>query len=480
NYQLILASTLTLQPPLWQTIETHPIWRQPLPQTALAFDGEHHFLALDGFTAQSSSFAIEAWINNTQADNETRPRQETPILWRGRAADSQLDGDFETDYELRITAEGQLAFYYGAAAPLLATNTILVNRFTHVAVTVDEGDETTLRLWIDGDLVAEIIETADLPNSGPILMAGRGNATGSVEFFRGLLQEVRLWSKALTETELKESLHQPLTQPEQQSDLIGYWPLATLNDQGLTPDLSGQANPFRLGGLTTSRRPDIVALGTPTVGFLDPSALVLTLTKEQAEALAKKQAEDPEASSGELPEILPKTLAIPPFNATVNPHRQQRTIEVWFQTESPLLARSQTIYQEGDDQRGLKIVVEAGLLKFIDYYPATAGGQRQENIIQTDQIQAHHWHHAAIVINARADVQDYGFCAVLDGQVIDALPGAHLAGAIAPIAIGGLTFTPVIDPVATDLLASDPAVLKTGSWHTTAAGYLHDRGKLKG
>ncbi|MEO1181166.1 MAG: hypothetical protein AAFX51_10015, partial [Cyanobacteria bacterium J06636_28] len=142
--------------------------------------------------------------------------------------------------------------------------------------------------------------------------------------------------------------------------------------------------------------------------------------------------------------------------------------------------RSQTIYQEGDDQRGRQIVVEAGLLKFIDYYPATAGGQRLESIIQTDQIQAHHWHHAAIVINARADVQDYGFCAVLDGQVIDALPGAHLAGAIAPIAIGGLTFTPVIDPVATDLLASDPAVLKTGSWHTTAAGYLHDRGKLKG
>ena len=110
----------------------------------------------------------------------------------------------------------------------------------------------------------------------------------------------------------------------------------------------------------------------------------------------------------------------------------------------------------------------------------TAGGQRQENIIQTDQIQANHWHHAAIVINARADVQDYGFCAVLDGQVIDALPGAHLAGAIAPVSIGGLTFTPVIDPVATDLLASDPAVVKTGNWHTTADGYLHDRGKLKG
>ena len=133
NYQLILASTLTLQPPLWRTIETHPIWRQPLPQTALAFDGEHHFLALDGFldgfTAQSNSFTIEAWINNTQADNETRPRQETPILWRGRTAETGFDGDFETDYELRITAEGQLAFYYGAAAPLLATNTILVNRF---------------------------------------------------------------------------------------------------------------------------------------------------------------------------------------------------------------------------------------------------------------------------------------------------------------------------------------------------------------
>ncbi|MEB3359020.1 MAG: LamG-like jellyroll fold domain-containing protein [Synechococcales bacterium] len=462
DYYLLLRSTLTLQPPLWQTIDTHPIWRTPLLQTALNFDGERQFLALEGFTPSPDSFTIEAWINNLQVQGESRPRQETPILWRGQ----QTSDDWETDFELRVNQNGQLTFYYRPAADadsdrlasLVAPNSFPVNQFIHVAVTVADADETTLRLWVNGETVATITQPASPRNGGPVLKLGWGNGAGPVAFFRGLMQEVRLWSTARSEAELRAEMHRPLADPVRQPALIGYWPLVTLQAGRFTPDRSAGNRPFRLGGLESSRRPDVVTLVQREPGFLDPGQSVLTLS-------------DSTALPGELP--------IPPFNATVGPNRQQRTIEVWFRSENPLLTRSQVIYREGDADQGLSITLEAGVLIFRGYNRSVEVSA-WDNSITTDRVRARRWHHAVLVLNGRADVQDNGFCALLDGQMIGSLPGAQLGGAIAPIAIGGIAFTPRIEPAATDIPATATAVQKTGNWHTTAAGYLHDRGKLKG
>ncbi|MEO0491108.1 MAG: LamG domain-containing protein, partial [Cyanobacteria bacterium J06659_2] len=260
NYRAILASDLVVQPPLWQSITNHPIWLNPLSQEALGFDGERHFLALDNFTAAPPSFTLEAWVNNTQADNETRPRQTSPVFWRGQ----QTDAGFVADFELRITDSGQIAFFYrpvgndlapGDLKSLVSADTFLVNQFAHIAVTVESGDATTIQLFLDGERVAEVTEDAPIRASGPVLLAGWGNAEGPVERFRGLIQEIRFWSETRNPSELKANRYNPLDLAIQPTVLMGYWPLTTVNNGLYTPNSVSAAHPFRLGGLSDSRQP---------------------------------------------------------------------------------------------------------------------------------------------------------------------------------------------------------------------------------
>ena len=456
NYQLILASDLTIQPPLWQSISNHPIWLNPLSQTALAFDGERQYLALDNFTVTPNSFTLEAWVNNIQSDNETRPRQASPVFWRGQ----QTDGGFVADFELRITDRGQIAFYYrpvGGDVTLLASEaTFLVNQFAHVAVTVESGDTTTIQLFLAGEPVAAVTEDGPISASGSVLLAGWGNAAGPIERFRGLIQEIRFWSEVRSPQVLKAALYNPLDVSIQPPGLISYWPLTTITHGLYTPNLVSPAHPFRLGGLSDSRQPEPIPVIETEPGFLDSNQRVLTLTAN-----------------------LPETLPIPPFNATVTPHRQQRTIEVWFLSENPLAAATQVIYREGDATRGVSITLASGLLTFQGYNLPTDESAWQITPITTDRVRANRWHHAAIVLNGRADVQDNSFCALLDGQVIDSQPGSQLWGAIAPLNLGGIQFTPTA-PEAIVVSAQADDVIRTGNWHVTATGSLHDRNKLKG
>lgn len=453
NYQMILASDRVLQPPLWGRVDDHPVLLDHLSRHALAFDGDEQYLGLDGFTSQPRSFTVEAWVMSTQSATDTRPRQESPVLWRGQ---ENVSGP-AVDFELRVTSGGNLAFHYrptGEDAKTLVTSaTFAVNRLTHVAVTVAWDSETTIGLYIDGALDAETTEASALRNSGSVLRVGWGNATGSVEHFRGLIQELRFWSEARTEAQISADMFIPLGGADRPG-LLGYWPLSTIVD-GTSPNLVRPELPFSVGGTPGDRCPEVVVLVTRPTPFLDPEERVLSLER---------------AHSGELP--------IPPYNAAEQLHRKQRTIEVWFTCERPNAAGRQVIYQEGDDQRGLSISIENGVLTFTGFDHSNEESAWQGTTITSDHLRAGRWHHAALVLDGRGDVQDNGFSAMIDGRLIDVLPGSQVSGTVSPIVIGGLAFD---QPVSvTRIPASDPRVQRTGRWHLTGQGFLHDHNKNKG
>jgi hypothetical protein len=116
---------------------------------------------------------------------------------------------FDT-WQLDVIKPGKISFNFDNAdnksAEILAP--IQLNKWQHVAATFDRG---TMKLYIDGVLAAES-QTDLRPN--PILNAqyspalGIGN-TGGKHYsipFDGLIDEVKIYNRALSETEIVQSL----------------------------------------------------------------------------------------------------------------------------------------------------------------------------------------------------------------------------------------------------------------------------------
>lgn len=64
--------------------------------------------------------------------------------------------------------------------------------------------------------------------------------------FHGSIDELRIWSRPLSQEEIQTNLHRNLTGSEE--GLVGYWTFDELNANGLVPDLSGNDNHGTLMG----------------------------------------------------------------------------------------------------------------------------------------------------------------------------------------------------------------------------------------
>ncbi|HEX9374181.1 MAG TPA: neuraminidase-like domain-containing protein, partial [Roseiflexaceae bacterium] len=119
--------------------------------------------------------------------------------------------------------------------------------------------------------------------------------------------------------------------------------------------------------------------------------------------------------------------------------RQRRTVEVWFQVEDKTIShRKQVIYQEGDDQRGLNLYVYDSWLYFGGYnLPAGESGWAG-TWLRTDRIDSGVWHHAAIVLDGRAELRDESLIAYLDGKLADVGPGSQLWQHKNDLSLGGV------------------------------------------
>jgi hypothetical protein len=100
-------------------------------------------------------------------------------------------------------------------------------------------DAVSGRLYIDGSKVATMdwVGTAGATSTGEPLQFGRYNLYPNT--LNGQMDEVSLWNRALTDSEIQRQMNQPLTGSE--AGLIGYWPF----DEGagtVTVDQSGHAH----------------------------------------------------------------------------------------------------------------------------------------------------------------------------------------------------------------------------------------------
>jgi hydrogenase maturation factor HypE len=93
-------------------------------------------------------------------------------------------------------------FVGGAIRPLNAGTTVAVNAWTHLAATYDGA---TLRLYINGVQVASRGQTGPIVTSSSPLRIGGNSVWG--EFFKGYLDEVRVYNRALTTSEIQGDMN---------------------------------------------------------------------------------------------------------------------------------------------------------------------------------------------------------------------------------------------------------------------------------
>jgi hypothetical protein len=81
-----------------------------------------------------------------------------------------------------------------------------VNAWTHVAMTYDGS---TLRLYVNGTLVSSTAASGAIQTSSSPLWIGGNNPYG--EYFQGLIDEARVYNRALTATEVQSAMNTPLS-----------------------------------------------------------------------------------------------------------------------------------------------------------------------------------------------------------------------------------------------------------------------------
>ena len=126
--------------------------------------------------------------------------------------------------------------YLGFLGNDVASQTVLeANKWYHIVFQYTGSEQ---RIYINGQLDA-YRETTPYENTEGVTKIGYSRG-----FFRGLMDEVRVWDVARTQEEIQDHMNQPLGNPESEPNLVGYWNF----DSGMADDLSRHGNDGQLKG----------------------------------------------------------------------------------------------------------------------------------------------------------------------------------------------------------------------------------------
>ena len=272
--------------------------------------------------------------------------------------------------------------------------------WTHVAVVYSSADKR-VDLYVNGSPAGQ----SNYGSAAALVLSDARiglNHAGAASL-RGMVKELRLWSAARSETDIRATMFRRLSGAE--PNLLVYRPFdeqASLEHapSWVSPDLLADS----LGqGFWRGQRLAVSFDGTDEMG------LVRWVDATEA----------------------PATGAAP---------CQRRTVEVWFRADDVRISRrKQVIYHEGDDRQGLALYLFDGRLYYGGYsrladpkaFASWAG-----TWLSTERVSSGRWHHAAIVLDGRDEVRDGSFQAYLDGKLVDDGLGAQLATCSRSIALG--------------------------------------------
>jgi hypothetical protein len=182
------------------------------PSRSLYFDGVNDYInvGVKPSLEVSSNLTLEAWIN---------PQQQ--IQDGGGIIVSR-----EGEYLIAIFKDGTLGIAFANSNPgwkwLDTYYTLPIDQWTHLAVSYDKG---LVKAYANGALVyiyegsGTIGDYSTTVNQDEFRIGYR--QAGYSQYFKGQIDDVRVWNVTRTQSEIQSNLNQTLTGKEQ--GLVGYW-----------------------------------------------------------------------------------------------------------------------------------------------------------------------------------------------------------------------------------------------------------------
>ena len=142
----------------------------------------------------SSGMTVEAWVNPTTVSNAWRD-----VIYKG-----------DDNYYIEATSQGGSrpvggGIIGGTTAEARASTALTANTWAHLAVTYDGA---AVRLYVNGVQAASTARTGAIRTSTNPLQIGSDSIYG--QYFRGTIDEVRVYNLALTAAEVQTDMNTPI------------------------------------------------------------------------------------------------------------------------------------------------------------------------------------------------------------------------------------------------------------------------------
>lgn len=168
---------------------------------ALSFDGVNDMVTIADSNSLdlTSGMTLEAWVRPADAAGYTT------VMLKESTANGFSYGLYSSD------DTGQPPAGYARVgttdASVRSTSPLPLNTWSHLTLTYDAA---FLTLYVNGSLVRRVAQTGNITTSGQPLRIG-GNNSYVDEFFQGLIDEVRIYNRALSPAEILYNMSTPVT-----------------------------------------------------------------------------------------------------------------------------------------------------------------------------------------------------------------------------------------------------------------------------
>jgi hypothetical protein len=169
---------------------------------ALSFDGVNGFVSVPASSTLNlgSSGTIEAWVKPNAINR-----------WNSVLAKGNTNSDPPTNYGLEINNSNRFLCILGdgsSARTLASTTAVTTGTFYHVAC-VWNGSQ--LQLYVNGALNTSVAQNlTPAANTSPLFIGQYG---GNADRMNGIIDEVRIYSRALSQTEVQTDMNTPIAPP---------------------------------------------------------------------------------------------------------------------------------------------------------------------------------------------------------------------------------------------------------------------------
>ncbi len=181
---------------------------------ALRFDGVDDWVTIADTTASkldlTNGMTLEAWVNPTTMSGwETILMKERGITGEGLLSYALYAHDGAPLAGGQARPSGYVRVNPVASTTDTAvrgTAALTLNTWTHIAVTYDGAN---LRFYVNGVLRGTVARTGNIASNNGAIRIG-GNNSSLQEFFRGLIDDVRIYNRALTAAQITADMNAPI------------------------------------------------------------------------------------------------------------------------------------------------------------------------------------------------------------------------------------------------------------------------------